>query len=140
MKNFRFSVLFIAAAAASAALTSCCHSARIEGTLSDAPGSEVVVKLLDINNYKILDTVDTDKDGGYYYKTEIAKGQPEFIYLFYKDTKIASLLLDRGDNVKVTSDTLGSYSVEGSEESNKLQEVEKDYSDSWTNLPRLRLC
>jgi hypothetical protein len=129
MKNFRFSVLFIVAAAASAAFTSCCRSARIEGTLSDAPGSEVVVKLLDINNYKILDTVDTDKDGGYYYKTEIAKGQPEFIYLFYKDTKIASLLLDRGDNVKVTSDTLGSYSVDGSEESNKLQEVEKDYSD-----------
>jgi len=128
MRNSR--IVFIAIATlAVAGLSSCTRSARINGTLADAPGSDVIVKLLDINKYQVLDTIKTDKDGAFFYRVKIAKGQPDFVYLFYGNTKIASLLLDRGDNVKVTVDTLGSYSVEGSEESNKLQEVENDYSD-----------
>ena len=38
-----------AAVVAAVAFTSCCHSARIEGTLADAPESQVIVKLLDVN-------------------------------------------------------------------------------------------
>ena len=61
---------------------------------------------------------------------EVGKGQPEFVYIFHKDTKIASLLLEAGDNVKVTADTLGNFDVTGSEESVKLAQVEKDYADA----------
>ena len=44
--------------------------------------------------------------------------------------QVASLLLDKGDRVKVSSDTLGrELSIEGSEESIKLAEVEKDYAE-----------
>lgn len=65
-----------AAAVAAVAFTSCCRSARIEGTLADAPESQVIVKLLDVNKYKVLDTVKTDIHGKFSYKTSIEAGQP----------------------------------------------------------------
>ena len=132
----RFSKI-IACAAALIAAVSCSNNAKIEGTLSDAPSSEVVVKLLNINHYEILDTVRTDAAGRFAYKAEVKKGQPEFIYVFYKDTKVASLLLEAGDKVSVTADTLGNYSVEGSEESLKLAQVEKNYAEALMNLTNL---
>ena len=127
MNMSRFSKL-IAFAAAMLALVSCGSNARIDGTVADAASSEVIVKLLNSNRYEVLDTVKTDASGHFSYKLDVAEGQPEFAYVFYKDRKIASLLLEAGDKVSVASDTLGRYSVEGSEESVKLAEVEKSYA------------
>lgn len=107
---------------------SCSHTARIEGVLSDAPSSELVIKLLDVNRYEVLDTVSTDAEGRFTYRLAVEEGQPEFVYLFYGDTRIASLLLYEGDRVVVSADTLGRWSVEGSEESSRLAEVEADYA------------
>ena len=103
-------------------------SARIDGTLTDAPNRQVIVKLLDINYYKVLDSVKTDAAGRYSYKVPVQKGQPEFVYLYYGDTKISSLLLEEGDKVKVVTDTLGRGTVEGSVESERLQEVENMFA------------
>ena len=127
MNMSRFSKL-IAFAAAMLALVSCGSNARIDGIVADAASSEVIVKLLNSNRYEVLDTVKTDDSGRFSYKLDVAEGQPEFVYVFYKDRKIASLLLEAGDKVSVASDTLGRYSVEGSEESVKLAEVEKAYA------------
>lgn len=113
---------------------SCSTKAVIDGTVASAPSGEVIVKLLDINRYEVLDTVATDAAGKFSYKVDIKAGNPEFIYLFYKDTKIASLLLEAGDDVSVTADTLGNYTVAGSEESLKLAQVEKDYAASLLKL------
>lgn len=128
----------ILAAAALLALAACQKQTRIEGFLADAPEAEVVVKLLDINKYQTLDTLKTAADGAFVYKPVVEKGKPEFLYLFYKDTKIASLLLEQGDRVKVFADTLGRYTVEGSEESLKLRQVEKDYTDFLVRMATLR--
>ena len=129
----RFSKIIMYAAALAAAV-SCGSNARIDGTLADAPSSEVIVKLLNINQYEVLDTVKTDASGKFSYKVDIEKGQPEFIYVFYKDAKVASLLLEAGDKVSVDADTLGNFAVEGSEESLKLAQVEKDYADALIKL------
>ena len=127
MNMSRFSKI-IAFAAAMFAIVSCGSNARIDGTVTDATSSEVIVKLLNSNRYEVLDTVKTDASGHFTYKLDVVEGQPEFVYVFYKDRKIASLLLEAGDKVSVASDTLGRYSVEGSEESVKLSEVEKAYA------------
>ena len=103
-------------------------SAKIDGTLNGASNKEVIVKLLDVNTYAVLDTVKTDASGNFSCKVPVKEGQPEFVYLFYGDTKISSLLLKEGDAVKVVADTLGYGSVEGSEESVKLQEVESSFA------------
>ena len=127
MRNYRLSG--IAAVVSAICVASCTGSARIEGTVSDAPSSEVIVKLLDVNRYQVLDTVPADASGRFRYKLKVEKGQPEFVYLFHNDTRIASLLLQSGDKVKVTADTLGTYSVSGSDETQKLMEVEKDEAE-----------
>ena len=135
MKSYR---LIAAAAAAVVALAACQKQTRIEGHLADAPEAEVIVKLLDINRYQTLDTLKTDAAGTFSYRPSIEAGKPEFLYLFYKDTKVASLLLEQGDAVTVYADTLGRYTVEGSEECLKLRQVEKDYTDFLLEMLRLR--
>lgn len=132
----RFSKIIIFAAAALMAV-SCGKTASINGTLASAPSSEVIVKLLDVNRYEVLDTVATDAAGKFNCKVALEDGQPEFVYLFYKDKKIASLLLEAGDKVNVEADTLGGYAVTGSEESVKLAQVEKDYADALAKLNAL---
>ena len=111
-----------------AALVSCVSNARIDGTVSDAASSEVIVKILNTNRYEILDTVKTDASGHFTYKVDVAEGQPEFVYIFHEDKKLATLLLEAGDKVTVVSDTHGNAVIEGSEESLKLVETEKKYA------------
>lgn len=96
--------------------------------VADYPQSPVVVKLLDVNTYKVLDTVMTDAAGRFSCKVAVEKGEPEFVYAFKGDTKIASAVVLPGDKLVVKTDTLGRYDVEGSEESLLLKEVEFAYS------------
>ena len=118
-------------------LAACGPKTVIDGTLQDKAGAPVIVKLLDVNRYQVLDTVKTDAAGAFTFQPELQENCPEFIYLFYGDRKIASLLLKRGDHVKVTADTLGNYTVEGSEESLLLQEVESSYAQFMLDMARL---
>ena len=87
----RFSKIILAASAL-LGLAACSHTAKVKGVVTDAPSSEIVVKLLDVNQYQVIDTIKTDVDGRFACKVEVADGQPEFVYLFYKDRKVASLL------------------------------------------------
>ena len=124
MKSFKL----MAAAALVLLAASCGKNTVITGNLQDGANKDVIVKLLDVNRFQVLDSVKTNAAGDFQYKLDVAEAKPEFIYLFYGDRQIASLLLHKGDNVKVSADTLGVYTVEGSEESLKLQQVEKDYN------------
>ncbi len=123
--------------AAAVFAAACSPCAEIDGTLKDAPSAEVVVTLLNVNRYEVLDTVAVDAAGRFRYKVEVEEGQPEFVYLFHKDTKIASLLLEAGDKVNVQADTLGNFEVTGSEESVKLAQVESDYLDAMERMAGL---
>jgi hypothetical protein len=114
----------LAAAVSVAAV--CSDKARIDVDINQAASSEVVVKKLNVNKFEVLDTVAVDASGKMSYAMEIEAGQPEFVYLFHGDKKIASLLLSKGEKVHVSADTLGNYTVTGSEESARLAEVEKD--------------
>ncbi|MBR5862115.1 MAG: TlpA family protein disulfide reductase [Bacteroidales bacterium] len=132
----RFSRFFAIAAAAVFA-AACSNGAKVEMCLQDAPSSDIVVKLLNVNRYEILDTVKTDASGKLVYKVDVEKGQPEFVYLFHNDVKVASLLLQAGDKVSVNADTLGNFTVTGSEESVKLAQVENDFAAAYSSLESL---
>lgn len=125
MKNYRF----VLVALASLALASCAGKAVIECTITDAPDARIVVKQLKLNSYEVLDTVATNSEGKFKYTVKVAKGQPEFIYIFHSERSIAALLLECGEKAVVTTDTLGAYAVSGSEGSVKLQEVDRRYSE-----------
>ena len=129
----RFSNIIKCTAAALIA-AACTPTARIDVTIDSAASSEVVVKLLNVNQYEVLDTLKTDGSGRFTYKVNVEEGQPEFVYVFYNDKRIASLLLEAGDKVSVSADTLGNYSVVGSEESARLALVEQEYSAAQKRL------
>ena len=114
-----------ALALAALALSACADKAGIRGTLADAPGSIIAVKQLDINTFRDHDSIKVGADGSFRYDVKVAKGQPEFIYLFYGDTRIAALLLEKGERVTVETDTLGRYTVRGSEGSAELAKVDR---------------
>lgn len=122
MKNCKSSLIALLALAA------CAPKTGIKGTVEQAPDSQIIVKQLDVKVYNILDTIKTNSSGAFSYKLTVKEKQPEFIYLFYKDTKIASLLLEQGEQAEVTADTLGHYEVSGSEGSAKLKEAEDAYA------------
>ena len=124
-------------AAAALLAAACTPTAKVEMTLDSAPSSEVVVKLLNVNQYEVLDTLKTDASGKFSYKVNVEEGQPEFVYVYYNDKRVASLLLEAGDKVSVSADTLGNYTVEGSEESSRLALVEQEYSAAQKRLQAL---
>ena len=103
MRNCKIFVLGLLVLAAA----SCGKNTSIKGTLTDAPGRQVVVKYLDVNVPKVLDTVKTDASGAFKYGLDIKEGQPEFVYLYYGDTKVASLLLQKGDKVRTCINVKG---------------------------------
>ncbi len=102
----------------------CGPKARIDGVVAQAPQDRIIVKQLDMSDYAILDTVRTDAEGRFSYSVPVKERQPEFIYFFYGDRKIASLLLCGPEKISLQADTSGNYSVQGSPESEKLREVE----------------
>lgn len=106
-------------------LAACSPKAHIDCTVADAPGSDVEVRLLDVNVYKVLDTVRSDATGHMRYAMEVKAGQPEFVYLFRNGVRIASLLLSEGEKAVVAADTLGAFDVQGSPESAKLADVDR---------------
>ena len=75
MKNCKI-VLETAALCAVLFLASCSRNASVRGVLQQAPDSDVVVRLLDINRYETLDTVRTGSDGSFKFKVKVGKGDP----------------------------------------------------------------
>ncbi|MBP5373463.1 MAG: redoxin domain-containing protein [Bacteroidales bacterium] len=125
-----------AAALAAAALLSCSHAARVEGVVADAPDTTLTLRLLDVNRLQLLDTLRTDSEGRFSARVDVPEESAEFIYLYYGERQLASLILEPGDRVKVTTDTLGAYRVEGSPESQQLQVVESDYRNFLRDMGR----
>lgn len=127
----------IVAAALAALAVSCSPKASVSGKVDEAPGAQLVVKCLEGNHYKVVDSVKTDTKGRYSFKMDIEKGEPKFVYVYKDGRKLSSLLLCEGDRVSVESDTLGNWSVKGSEECQRLLDVEKAYSAflaEWTGI------
>ena len=125
MKNCN-KILVLAFAALT--LAACGDKAHIKGNLTGAPGRDIVVKQLEVNTYRDLDTIKTQSDGSFRYDVKVAAGQPEFIYLYYGNTRIAALLLEKGETATVQADTLGTYTVTGSEGSAELAKVDQAYA------------
>lgn len=134
MKNCSRALAILAVMALS---VSCVKNTRVLGVVADAPQAKVVVKHLDINRFSKVDTLKTDATGAFRYKLNVKKGDPEFLYFFYGDRQIASLILQKGETVHLQTDTLGAYSVKGSEESLKLQQVENAYNACVREMSRI---
>ena len=131
MKSFKILALaaFVIAAAA-------CQGgkATVDCTVADAPSTALLLKQLNGNVPTILDTVKTDAAGRFCYKVKVEEGNPEFVYVYKGDTRLASLLLESGEKAVVEADTLGNYSVSGSAGSTLLKEGDDSFRAYVGNL------
>ena len=126
MKNYKIlaSALFLLGLSA-------CQGGKagLDCTVNDAPDASLVLKQLDGTVTAVLDTVKTDADGRFTYKVNVAKGNPEFVYVYKGDTRLASLLLEKGEKAVVKADTLGNYEVSGSEGSALLKRGDDSFRE-----------
>lgn len=126
MGNYRIAAGIVLAATA---LVSCSRTAKIEFSLASSPDTDIVVKALNVNKYTVLDTLHTDAAGKAVCKVELEKGEPEFYYVYRRHEKIADLLLECGDKVLVSDDSLGVCSVSGSALSEELYALNEDFNE-----------
>ena len=126
----------IIAAAVLALVLSACQGgkATVDCTVAEAPSASLTVRQLNGTTPVVLDTVKTDAAGRFSYKVKVEKGNPEFIYVYKGDTRLASLLLESGEKAVVEADTLGNYSVSGSDGSALLKEGDDAFRAYVNNL------
>lgn len=124
MSKFSKIIFFAAALMVAAA---CGRMAKIDASIDGVSSSDILVKVLKSKALEVVDTVAADEAGRLSYKMEIDKGQVEFVYLYRGSKRLASMLLKQGDKVVIEADTLGNFSVSGSDESAKLAQVENEY-------------
>lgn len=140
MRNFNF----IKAAALAAAVLSVAacggNKARVSGVVEGASESDIIVSLLNVNALTNIDTVKTDADGKFSLKLDVQDKRPEFVYLYRNGVRIAPLLVNAGDKIKVETDTLGNYTVTGGAEAELYAEVEKDYASFLANIDELAVA
>ena len=104
------------------------YSATVKGNIAGLDRSGIVFEKLLFNKLSVVDTVTTDADGNFSYKVALAGEDPAFYYIYRNGVKLAGLILHNGDKVTVNADTLGNYSVEGSEESSNLKYVDDAFA------------
>ncbi len=119
MKKF-----FLTAIVAVAAFACSTDKASIKGIIEGTSKGDLVLKVLDINNQRVIDSIEIE-DGKFDYNLKLKDKTPNFYYLYYNERKIASFILLPGDNVKLIADTLGKKILtEGSEETKLLTQIE----------------
>ncbi len=121
-------------------LLAACNSnptARIRATIESAPDSVVVLQKLNYNRLVPVDTIKTDKAGQFDYKVKLTGNSPYFYYLYLGETPVASVVLLPSDQVTVTVPAEGPFTVEGSEESTLLKQVNEDFTAAAAKLNAL---
>lgn len=114
--------------------------AVVEVILTSVPDStELIVSKLAFNKVLNVDTLYTKK-GSAKFKADVNEGSPDFYYLFNNGKKLASLVLQSGDKIKLTGTLEGITSVLGSKESEKFNNLEKEYTSAYFTFDSLSVA
>lgn len=105
-----------------------CHYARLEGRIEGVDSDTLIVEKQFVSYKLATDTLVTRPDGRFSCKLKFDSPNPEFYYLTYHGMRLASLLVKQGDKIRVEADTLGRCAIEGSEESVRMMESDKEYA------------
>lgn len=108
-------------------LTSC-HNTRIDGFVDGLDEDTLLVEKLVVSYKETTDTLITRPDGSFSCKLQFDSPNPEFYYLTYHGKQLASLLVKEGDKIYIEADTLGRCLIEGSEESVRMMESDREYA------------
>lgn len=70
-------------------LTLSCNSNKttIKAKIEGMGEGKLTLRILQLNNQKVVDTIKTDSEGSFIYKSRKLSTQPEFYYLYYKERR-----------------------------------------------------
>lgn len=112
-------------------------TARISGTVDSLKDSCIVLQRLDINVLQPVDTIVPDAEGKFDCKVSLPEDTPAFYYLFDGESQIASVVLLPKDDVRISVDKFGTYTVEGSVESELLRDIDEEFYNARTEMEYL---
>lgn len=113
------------------------HQAKVHVAIKDADTTDIVLQRLNYNRLQTVDTIKTDLNGEFTYKVTLKNDSPALYYLYHGDTKLASMILLPGDNVRIEADKAGNFEISGSEESVKLKEVETEFAKARAQMAQV---
>ncbi len=104
------------------------HKFTVEGKFENGTGRTIYLEKIGIENFIPLDTTLIDKNGEFEFVASTSI--PEFFIIRSEEGQFINLLLYGKEKVKITSDysNLLEYTVEGSEESDKIRELNMETS------------
>lgn len=125
-----------------AALSACQsrNSISLQGTLEKPAGEYVKLWRVDVNVSKLLDSAKVKSNGSFSMKFD-ASG-PEFYQLGYSQSDFITLIGFPGEKITLSfseSQMQKSYTVQGSEESQMIREIEMKLADTKRKLDSLRV-
>ena len=114
--------------------------AQVSATFENAKDSAVVLQKLNYNRLLVVDTLKTDAAGRINRKLKLQGNDPYFYYFYLGDKPVASLILRPSDQVTLHVPASGPFTVEGSEESTLLQQVNSDFAATAAEIAALTRC
>lgn len=107
------------------------YRAKIEGEITGASKGVLVLKMLDINQQRVIDTIKYSNKGSFSTEINLRGINPDFYYLYYGEKRVASLVLLPGDKIYLKADTLGNIKeFSGSDESSLFTSLESKLTNS----------
>ena len=111
------------------AFVSCSQApkARFEGRSENLSDTTLLLQKVIANQLTTIDTLKVDASGAFRGKVAVKKGAPVFCHLSDGGATLASLVLLPGDRVRIQLKADGDYTVEGSEESLLLKQINDEF-------------
>ena len=111
------------------AFVSCIQApkARFEGRSENLSDTTLLLQKVIANQLTTIDTLKVDASGAFRGKVAVKKGAPVFCHLSDGGATLASLVLLPGDRVRIQLKADGDYTVEGSEESLLLKQINDEF-------------
>ena len=113
-------------------------SAKVTLQIKDAPGHSAELYRLDMNRFTLIDSLTADQNGQISCKVSLAsKENPAFYYFYHGATRLAGFVAKDGDQISLVADTLGRYTVEGSEESQLLLDSDTQFAQTVAKMSQI---
>lgn len=112
--------------------------AVVDLTLKEGISTNIELYKLDRNKLTFADSLSTNKNGRLHCSLPLADAvNPAFYYLYHNGTKLAGIVASDKDRISVEADTLGNYTVNGSQDSKLLQQMDTRMAESIAKMERI---
>ena len=109
--------------------------AVVDLDLKEGVSTNIELYKLDYNRLSFIDSLETNAKGHLRCKLALADAtDPEFFYLYHNGHKVAGVVASDKDRIAIAADTLGNYTVEGSDDCRLLQQMDARLAESTARM------